>query len=62
MIETLPGASDVHVLQQPSARPLNISAWEMENLCVLPPQLKSFYSICDGYGFSWNIKLGGMLT
>ncbi|KAM9102141.1 tubulin polyglutamylase complex subunit 2 isoform X2 [Sarcophilus harrisii] len=34
-----------------------ITAWEQENDCVLPEDLKNFYLMTNGFHMLWNVKL-----
>ncbi|XP_072455450.1 tubulin polyglutamylase complex subunit 2 isoform X4 [Notamacropus eugenii] len=57
ILEASPGVTGVSVVEREPADIGMITAWEQENDCVLPEDLKNFYLMTNGFHMLWNVKL-----
>ncbi|KAM9102142.1 tubulin polyglutamylase complex subunit 2 isoform X3 [Sarcophilus harrisii] len=57
ILEASPGVTGVSVMEREPADIGMITAWEQENDCVLPEDLKNFYLMTNGFHMLWNVKL-----
>ncbi|XP_043832419.1 tubulin polyglutamylase complex subunit 2 isoform X2 [Dromiciops gliroides] len=57
ILEASPGVTGVSVVEREPADIGMITAWEQENNCVLPEDLKNFYLMTNGFHILWNVKL-----
>ncbi|XP_074059968.1 tubulin polyglutamylase complex subunit 2 isoform X1 [Macrotis lagotis] len=57
ILEASPGVTGVSVVEREPADIGMIVAWEQENDCILPDDLKNFYLMTNGFHMMWNVKL-----
>ncbi|XP_044513781.1 tubulin polyglutamylase complex subunit 2 [Gracilinanus agilis] len=57
ILEASPGVTGVSVVEREPADIGMITAWEQENDCILPDDLRNFYLMTNGFHMLWNVKL-----
>uniref|UniRef100_A0A8D8TGM2 Tubulin polyglutamylase complex subunit 2 n=2 Tax=Cacopsylla melanoneura TaxID=428564 RepID=A0A8D8TGM2_9HEMI len=59
ILEKTPGIQDVELEQRPPCERALLAGWEQRNGCVLPDDLRQFYTSVDGFKLIWNYNYAG---
>ncbi|XP_050433141.1 tubulin polyglutamylase complex subunit 2 [Adelges cooleyi] len=62
VLENTHGVNNVTIKQFLPCDKAKITAWEQRNACVLPDDVRQFYSSCDGFKLTWSYKIDGILS